>query len=140
MTERPKAFPYGLALFLASLALALAMAALLVFEWTQRQALQAQAIQRVDSVTAPAFLLDREYLRLVNSLELFLNADSAPSLDDVQTRLDILFSKIETVRESPGSALLLQNPELAQRLQNLQGYAERCEQALSGQPLDRAQL
>lgn len=140
MTERPKAFPYGLALFLASLALALAMAALLVFEWTQRQALQAQAIQRVDSVTAPAFLLDREYLRLVNSLELFLNADSAPSLDDVQTRLDILFSKIETIRESPGSALLLQNPELAQRLQNLQGYAERCEQALSGQPLDRAQL
>lgn len=140
MIERPKAFPYGLALFLASLALALAMAALLVFEWTQRQALQAQAIQRVDSVTAPAFLLDREYLRLVNSLELFLNADSAPSLDDVQTRLDILFSKIETVRESPGSALLLQNPELAQRLQNLQGYAERCEQALSGQPLDRAQL
>lgn len=140
MIERPKAFPYGLALFLASLALALAMAALLVFEWTQRQALQAQAIQRVDSVTAPAFLLDREYLRLVNSLELFLNADSAPSLDDVQTRLDILFSKIETVRESPGSALLLQNPELALRLQNLQGYAERCEQALSGQPLDRAQL
>jgi signal transduction histidine kinase/ActR/RegA family two-component response regulator len=140
MTERPKAFPYGVALFVASLAVALAMMALLVFEWTQRQALQAQAVQRVDSVTAPAFLLDREYLRLVSSLDLFLNARSAPPLDEVQTRLNILFSKIETVRESPGSALLLQNPELAQRLQRLQVYADRCEQALSGQPPDRLQL
>ena len=140
MSERPKAFPYGIALFVACLGIALAMTALLVFEWTQRQALQAQAVQRVDSVTAPAFLLDREYLRLVSSLDLFLNARSAPPLDEVQTRLNILFSKIETVRESPGSALLLQNPELAQRLQRLQVYADRCEQALSGQPLDRLQL
>jgi signal transduction histidine kinase/ActR/RegA family two-component response regulator len=140
MTERLKAFPYGIALFVASLAVALAMTALLLFEWTQRQALQAQAVQRVDSVTAPAFLLDREYLRLVSSLDLFLNARIAPPLDEVQIRLDILFSKIETVRESPGSALLLQNPELAQRLQRLQDYADRCEQALSGQPPDRPQL
>lgn len=140
MTERLKAFPYGVALFLASLAVALAMTALLVFEWTQRQALQAQALQRVDSVTAPAFLLDREYLRLVNSLDLFLNARTTPPLNEVQTRLDILFSKIEIVRESPGSALLLQNPELAQRLQRMQDYADRCEQALSGQPPDRARL
>jgi signal transduction histidine kinase/ActR/RegA family two-component response regulator len=140
MTERPKAFHYGAALFVASLALALAMTALLVFEWTQRQALQAQAFQRVDSVTAPAFLLDREYLRFVNSLDLFLNAGNAPPLVEVQTRLDILFSKIETVRESPGSALLLQNPELAQKLQRLKDYADRCEQALSGQPPDRPQL
>lgn len=140
MTERLKAFPYGVALFVASLAVALAMTALLVFEWTQRQALQTQALQRVDSVTAPAFLLDREYLRLVNSLDLFLNARTAPPLDEVQTRLDILFSKIDTVRESPGSALLLQNPELAQRLQRLQDYADRCDQALSDQPPDRSRL
>jgi signal transduction histidine kinase/ActR/RegA family two-component response regulator len=140
MTERIKAFPYGVTLFVASLALALAMTALLVFEWTQRQALQAKATQRVDSVTAPAFLLDREYLRLVSSLDLFLNAGSAQPLNEVQTRLDILFSKIETVRESPGSAFLLQNPELARRLQSLQDYADRCEQALSGRPPDRAQL
>lgn len=140
MTERPQAFPYGLALFVASLAVALAMTALLVFEWTQRQALQAQAVQRVDSVTAPAFLLDREYLRWVSSLDLFLNARTPPPLDEVQTRLDILFSKIETIRESPGSALLLQKTELAQRLQRLQDYAERCEQALSVQPPDRARL
>ena len=140
MTERPKAFHYGAALFVASLALALAMTALLVFEWTQRQALQAQAFQRVDSVTAPAFLLDREYLRFVNSLDLFLNAGNAPPLVEVQTRLDILFSKIETVRESPGSALLLQNPELAQRLQRLKDHADHSEQALSGQPPNRPQL
>ena len=140
MTERPQAFPYGIALFVASLAVALAMTAVLVFEWTQRQALQTQALQRVDSVTAPAFLLDREYLRLVNTLDLFLNARTAPPLDEVQTRLDILFSKIETVRESPGSALLLQSPELAQRLQQLQDYADRCEQALTVLPPDRARL
>jgi len=94
----------------------------------------------VDSVTAPAFLLDREYLRFVNSLDLFLNAGNAPPLVEVQTRLDILFSKIETVRESPGSALLLQNPELAQRLQRLKDHADHSEQALSGQPPNRPQL
>ena len=140
MTERLKALPYGISLFVASLTVALAMTALLIFEWTQRQALQAQAIQRVDSVTAPAFLLDREYLRFISSLDLFLNARTVTPLDEVQIRLDILFSKIETVRESPGSALLLQNPELAQKLQRLKDYADRCEQALSGQPPDRPQL
>jgi len=68
MLARFKSIRYGSVLFSISALIALAMVALLEFEWTQRQALKQQVSKRVDSVTAPAFLLDREFLRFVNSL------------------------------------------------------------------------
>jgi signal transduction histidine kinase/CheY-like chemotaxis protein len=132
MADRVNSISLRLTLFAVSVFIALATLVLLGFEWTQRQALQAQGSQRVDSVTAPAFLLDREYLRFVNHLDLFLNARTPPSLDDVRIRLDILLSKVETVRESPGSALLLGNARVAQSVDQMVAFASRAELALSG--------
>ena len=140
MAGRFKSFSYGTVLFVFSALIALAMVALLGFEWTQRQALTEQQSKRVDSVTAPAFLLDREFLRFVNSLDVFLEARTAHSPDELRTRLDILMSKIETLRQSPGSALLLQNPEIAQLVEQMAVFSQRADRALHGDKPDMLQL
>lgn len=140
MAGRFKSVSYGPTLSAVSVFIALATLILLGFEWTQRQALQEQGDQRVDSVTAPAFLLDREYLRFVNRLDLYLNSRNPPSVDDVRTRLDILLSKVETVRESPGSALLLANARVAQSVEQMVTFANRAELALAGDKPDLPRL
>ena len=140
MLGRFKSIRYGPVLFAISALIALAMVALLGFEWTQRQALKQQVSKRVDSVTAPAFLLDREFLRFVSALDVFVNSRTPPSAEDLGTRLDILLSKVETLRESPGSALLLQNAQVAQSVDKVVAFARSAERALSASPLDRARL
>jgi len=140
MTGRFKSLPYGTVLFVVSALIALAMVALLGFEWTQRQALAEQGSKRVDSVTAPAFLLDREFLRFVNSLDVFLEARTPHPSEELRTRLDIFQSKIETVRQSPGSALLLQIPEVAKSVEQMVVFGQRAERALSGGKPDTHQL
>jgi len=116
------------------------MVALLGFEWTQRQALAEQGSKRVDSVTAPAFLLDREFLRFVNCVDLFLEVREPYPAEELRTRLDIFLSKIDTVRQSPGSALLLQIPEVAQSVEQMAVFGQRAERALSGNKPDMRQL
>jgi signal transduction histidine kinase/CheY-like chemotaxis protein len=140
MLGRFKSIRYGPVLFAISALIALAMVALLGFEWTQRQALKQQVSKRVDSVTAPAFLLDREFLRFVSALDVFVNSRTPPSAEDLGTRLDILLSKVETLRESPGSALLLQNAQVGQSVDKVVAFARSAERALSASPLDRARL
>ena len=140
MLGRFKSLRYGPVLFAISGLIALAMVALLGFEWTQRQALKQQVSKRVDSVTAPAFLLDREFLRFVSALDVFVNSRTPPSAEDLGTRLDILLSKVEILRESPGSALLLQNAQVAQSVDKVVAFARSAERALSASPPDRARL
>ncbi len=136
MTGRFKKFSFGPTFIAVSVFIALATLFLLGFEWTQRQALQAQGDQRVDSVTAPSFLLDREYLRFVHQLDLYLNSRTPPPVEELHTRLDILLSKVETVRESPGSALLLENARVAQAVDQMVRFANRAEDALSSDKPD----
>lgn len=107
------------------------MVGLLGFEWTQRQSLQDQADQRVDSVPAPAFLLDREFLRFIACLDGFLNSRTPPSRDDLRIRLDVLSSKVDVVRDSPASALLLQDPQVAQAVEQLVAFTKRADAALA---------
>lgn len=140
LKERFKSLPYGAVLFFASVTIAAAMVGLLGFEWTQRQSLQDQANQRVDSVTAPAFLLDREFLRFVACVDGFLNSRTPPSRDDLRIRLDVLSSKVGVVRDSPGSALLLQDPQVAQVVQQIVAFTNRADAALAGPEVDTLAL
>ena len=63
MWKRLNAWPYSVRLFGVTAVVGLAMVVLLTFEFFQRQALLEISNLRVDSLTAPAFLLDREFLR-----------------------------------------------------------------------------
>ena len=138
--ERFKTRPLGAALFFASVIIAAAMAGLLGFEWTQRQALQTQASQRVDSLTAHAFMLDRVFLRFTAYLDGFLNSRTPPSIDDLRTSLDVLSSKVDVLRDSPGSAWLMQDPQVAQAVQQMLAYTKRADAALAGPEINTSEL
>jgi len=140
MVGRLKSFPFSLVLYFAAVTLAAAMVGLLAFEGTQRQSLREQASRRVDSVTAPAFLLDREYLRFIHCLDGFLHSREPPALDELQTRLNVLASRIEVLRESPGSAMLLENPKVSNALQEIVVFITRAEAAMGSAALDLSAL
>ncbi|MFM7697844.1 MAG: hypothetical protein ACKO5X_04325 [Limnohabitans sp.] len=110
MIQRFKATPSCIRMFALTSVVAAAMLVLLGFELMQRNALVEQSNMRVDSLTAPAFLLDREFLRFQHALNVYLDSREPISQDALQMRLDILASKVDTVRESPGSAFMFKNP------------------------------
>lgn len=133
MATRLKALRYGPPVLIGFFALiALVMVALLGFELVQRQALKEQGSKQLAFFLAPAFLLDREFLRLTNSLEGYLESRPSHPADELNMRLEIFLSKLALSRESPGSALMREDPQVAQSLQQLQSYGERAERALSG--------
>jgi signal transduction histidine kinase/ActR/RegA family two-component response regulator len=133
MTTRSKALPYGPAVLIAFSALiALMMVALLCFEWAQRQTVKEQGRKQIDFVVAPAHLLDREFLRFTNSIEGFLEARPSHPEDELRTRLEIFLSKVEVIRESPGAALMLENAQVGQAVNQLVTFGQRAERALSG--------
>jgi two-component system, sensor histidine kinase len=140
MSWRLSRFRFGSALIVATAAVTVAMAVLLGFELTQRNALQAQTGERVDSITAPAFLLDREFLRFHAVIDAYLHADNPPELDEVRLRLDILASKVMTVRESPGSELLFAQAQNVAIVDRVQRMVEQGDRALQVEPVDRAAL
>lgn len=127
-------------LLLGALAIGVAMVGLLGFELLQRRALQAQANVRVDSVTAPAFLLDREFLRLHAELDAFLHARRTPDVQALQLRADIVHSKVAVLKNSPGSSLLLTQDENVRALAQIESFAQHTDAALAHAPPDRAQL
>jgi len=133
MTTRSKALPYGPAVLIAFSALiALSMGVLLGFEWTQRQTVKEQGRKQIDFVVAPAHLLDREFLRFTNSIEGFLEARPSHPEDELRMRLEIFLSKLEVIRESPGAALMLENAQVGQAVNQLLTFGQRAERALSG--------
>ena len=141
MTARSKALPYGPAVLIAFSALiALMMVALLGFEWAQRQTVKEQGRKQIDFIVAPTHLLDREFLRFTNSLEGFLEARASHPEDELRARLEIFWSKVEVIRESPGAALMLENAQVGQAINQLVSFGQRAERALSGPQPDLPEL
>ena len=121
---------YSIRLFVATALIALATALLLTFQLIQRQALIKQSQLRVDSQAAPAFLLDREFLRFQHALELYLYKTTPVPKDDVLLRLDLLASKVDIVRESPGSAFIFKDPDNSESVEKIHSFVHRAQQAL----------
>jgi len=122
---------YSIRLFVATALIALATALLLTFQLIQRQALVEQSQLRVDSQAAPAFLLDREFLRFQHALELYLYKTTPVPKDDVLLRLDMLASKADIVRESPGMAFIFKDPDNIESVEKIHEFVQRAQQALN---------
>ena len=109
----------------------LAMVVLLTFEFFQRQALMEISNLRVDSLTAPAFLLDREFLRFQQSLALHLDGKQPLPKDVLQMHLDLLSSKVDIVRDSPGSAFMFKNPDNIAYVEKIHEFVLRAQKELN---------
>ena len=125
MPLRLSSISYSIRLFVITAVMAAAMLVLLAFELIQRQVLLEQNAVRVDSLTAPAFILDNEFQRFQHALELHLYTQQRVSKDVLQMRLDVLISKVEVVRESPGSAFMFKDPQNMATLDMMQTYVQR---------------
>ena len=130
MRMLPRTWSYSIRLFVATAVIAVATALLLTFQLIQRQALIDQSQLRVDSQAAPAFLLDREFLRFQHALALHLYKTTPLSKDDVLLRLDLLASKVDIVRESPGMAFIFKNPDNIESVEKIAEFVQRAHQAL----------
>lgn len=130
MPLRLSSISYSIRLFAITAVMAAAMLVLLAFELIQRQVLLEQNAVRVDSLTAPAFILDNEFQRFQHALELHLYTQQRVSKDDLQMRLDLLSSKVDLVRESPGSAFMFKDPQNMATLDMMQTYVQRAQQVL----------
>jgi hypothetical protein len=130
-------------LIIFSVLIALLMGVLLGSEWVQRQTIKEQGRQRIEFLMAPAFLLDREFVRLTNSIEGFLEARPSHPEDELRMRMEIFLSKVRVIRESPGTALMLEDAKVAQSVAQLAAFGQRAEpprhRLLTRPPDDRGQ-
>ena len=127
-------------LIIFSVLIALVMVILLGFEWEQRQTVKEQGSKQIDFLMAPAFLLDREFVRFTNSIEGFLEASPSHPEDELRMRLNIFLSKVQVIRESPGTALMLADAKVGQSVAQLAAFGQRAERALSGTQPDVREL
>ena len=134
MPLRLSSISYSIRLFVITAVMAAAMLVLLAFELIQRQVLLEQNAVRVDSLTAPAFILDNEFQRFQHALELHLYTHQRVSKDNLQMRLDLLTSKVDWVRESLGSAFIFKDPQNMATLDMMQTYVQRAQQVLAQEP------
>ena len=140
MPLRLSSISYSIRLFVITAVMAAAMLVLLAFELIQRQVLLEHNAVRVDSLSAPAFILDSEFQRFQHALELYLYTQQRVSKDDLQMRLDLLTSKVDWVRESPGSAFMFKDPQNMATLDIMQTYVQRAQQLLDQEPSQLQEL
>ncbi len=102
---------YLIWLALGTAAMALAMAVLLVFTLAQRRAVQLAMDLRKDSMTAPAFECEREFLRFRHVLDSAVNSRQPPDHDELTLHYDLFLSRLTLMQDSPSISALVQRPE-----------------------------
>lgn len=122
---------YLLWVALVTVSMALAMAVMLVLQLTQRQSIRQSSQVGNDSITAMAFQYEREFLRFRQELRGLVSERTAPDLDNVRLRLDILVSRLGLLRDNPSIALLQERPEYADVIPGMEKLVLQTDQLLS---------
>ena len=134
-----KATPSCIRLFVFTSVVAAAMSVLLAFELTQRQALLEQSQMRIDAPTAPAFMLDREFLQFQHALDTHLSGQDALSKDTLIARLDAFANTIDQVRDAGNSGFMFKNPQNITAVDAMHDVAQQARAALAHDDLQHPQ-
>ena len=134
-----KATPSCIRMFVLTSVVAAAMSVLLAFELTQRQALLEQSQMRIDAPTAPAFMLDREFLQFQHALDTHLSGQDPLSKDTLIARLDALANTIDQVRDVGNSGLMFKNPQNITAVDAMHDVAQQARAALAHDDLQHPQ-
>ena len=140
MLGRTKNQRYLLWLALGTVVMALAMAALLVFELAQKRAIEQATSLRSDSLTALVFQFEREFLRYRQALEQATLSGQPIDPDALALRYDILVSRVTLLRESPSTAVLDEKPQFKDLMPKLVTLIAKSDAVMGQVPLDRNQL
>lgn len=120
--------------------MAMAVAVLLVFELAQKRALQQSLELRSDSITAPAFECEREFLRLRQVLDSAVNARTPPDPETLTLRYDLFLSRLTLLRDSPSISMLVQRPEYVAVMPRLEQWVRRADVVMASTPPDHRSL
>ena len=100
---------YLLWLALGTTFMAAAMAVLLALQVTQQRSIRKSSDLRSDSITALAFQLEREFLRLRQALELHAQSEVPKPLKELRLRSDIFASRFQVMHDTPAPLLCMSN-------------------------------
>ncbi len=140
MVGRTKNQRYLLWLALGTVVMALAMAALLVFELAQKRAIEQATSLRSDSLTALVFQFEREFLRLRQALDKVTERDQPIDTDSLSLRYDIFVSRVTLLRDSPSTSVLDGKPQFSALMPKLAALVTQSDAVMAQVPLDRKQL
>lgn len=121
---------YLLWLALGTTFLAAAMAVLLALQVTQQQSIRKSSDLRSDSITALAFQLEREFLRLRQALELHAQSEVPKPLKELRLRSDIFASRFLVMHDTPSTTALHEQRAYMETMPRLEALVTRIDQLL----------
>lgn len=121
---------YLLWLALGTILMAAAMAVLLVLQLTQQQAIRKSGDLRSDSITALTFQLEREFLRLRQSMELASRSKPPLALDELRLRSDIFASRFQLMHDTPSTTALQERDEYTKVMPRLEALVTQVDRLL----------
>lgn len=124
---------YLLWLALGTTLMAAAMAVLLALQATQQQSIRKSSDLRSDSITALAFQLEREFLRLRQSLELHAQSETALPLKELRLRSDIFASRFQVMHDTPSTTALHEQRAYLDTMPQLEALVAQMDQLLAGE-------
>lgn len=131
---------YLIGLALGAAVMAVAMLVVLVFEIAQRRDLEHNLHQRTDSITAPAFECEREFLRFRYALENYLYSRQPMDAQALRLQYDLFLSRLTLLRDSPSIYLLARRPEYEEAMPLLESWVLRADPVMGREVLDRQEL
>lgn len=131
---------YLVALGVGTLVIALAMAALLVFEWQQRNSLANRTAFRTDSVEAMAYQTEREFMRLRATLDAAVNSRVPPTHEEQVLRYELFQSRLTLLRDNPSVSVLEERPEYRALIPMLDEFVRHADKVLAMPQPDNAAL
>ena len=131
---------YLLLLGLGTIAMALAMAVLLVFELAQKQTIRAANDLRADSAIALSFQCEREFLRFRASVDVAVNSAKDIDAEDLGLRFDIFQSRLTLLRDNPSTSVLTGQPEYVALIPQLDKLVQQVETVFAKHPVNRQEL
>ena len=121
---------YLLWLALGTTFMAAAMAVLLALQVTQQQSIRKSSDLRSDSITALAFQLEREFLRLRQALELHAQSEVPKPLKELRLRSDIFASRFQVMHDTPSTTALHEQRAYMETMPRLEALVTRIDQLL----------
>lgn len=137
-SNRNRRYLVGLALGAAVMAFAVLV--VLVFEIAQRREMERNQALRTDSITAPAFECEREFLRFRFALESHLYSRQPTDAQDLTLQYELFLSRLTLLRDSPSIYLLAKRPEYQATMPQLESWVLLADPAMGRETLDRQEL
>lgn len=131
---------YLIGLALGAAVMALAMSVVLVFEIGQRRELERNLDMRTDSITAPAFECEREFLRFRFALESHLHSRQPADAQTLTLQYELFLSRLTLLRDSPSIYLLARRPEYQAAMPQLEAWVLGADPVMGREVLDRQEL